>query len=216
MRKLLFAFLLLLLSASSLFAQDWRGRRYERYRDNMVDLTPFIGYRYGGTIFADQSNLFSQDVDVKSSANFGLNLGIPINPYGMKIELLVDRQNTNFTHGGGLFSPSGNLGDFHVTYLQGGILMPFSESRGASPYMAVSAGVANLDPDINGVSASNRFSASAAIGVKVPLSRNMALRLEERGYFTSMQNNDRCRSCYYNYNHDLYQGETNLGLSFKF
>lgn len=216
MRKLLFALLLLLLSASSLFAQDWRGRRYERYRDNMVDLTPFIGYRYGGTIFADQSNLFSQDVDVKSSANFGLNLGIPINPYGMKIELLVDRQNTNFTHGGGLFSPSGNLGDFHVIYLQGGILIPFSESRAASPYMSVTAGVANLDPDINGVSASNRFSASAAIGVKVPLSRNMALRLEERGYFTSMQNNDRCRSCYYNYNHDLYQGETNLGLSFKF
>src|SRR5947208_2013775 len=118
MRKAVFVFLLL--SASSLFAQDWRGRRYERYRDDQVDLTPFLGYRYGGTLYADQSNLFA---------------------------------------------------------------------------------------------------ASAAIGVKVPLQRNLAIRVEERGFYTSMSNYDnRCRACYYNYdyNHDLVQGETNVGLDFKF
>ena len=217
MRKLFFTSLLLLLAAPSLFAQDWRSRRYESYRDNAVDFTPYVGYRYGGTIFADQSSLFSRDVDVKSSANFGLNLGIPINSHGLKLELLVDRQNTNFTHDSGLFSPTGNLGDFHITYFQGGILFPFADSRSATPYVAVNLGVANLDPEINGVSASNRFSSSAAIGVKVPINRNLALRIEERGFFTSMQNDDRrCRSCSYNYNHDLYQGETNVGFSFKF
>src|SRR4051794_5761623 len=114
MRKALLVFLLLLVPASSLFAQDWRGRRYERRRDNQLELSLFGGYRYGGTIFADQSSLFSQDVDVASSLNYGANLGIPINDYGMKVELLVDRQDTNFTHGGGLFSPTGNLGDFRV------------------------------------------------------------------------------------------------------
>ena len=216
MRKTILVTLLVLLPASSLFAQDWRNRRYERYRDNQVDLTLFGGYRYGGTIFADQTNLFSQDVDVASGLNYGANLGIPINDYGLKLELLVDRQDTNFEHGGGLFSPNGNLGDFRVTYFQGGILVPFSVSRSATPYVSVTAGVANLDPDIQGVSASNRFSASAAIGVKVPLNRNLALRVEERGFFTSMSNNDRCHNCYYNYNHDLYQGETNVGVSFKF
>src|SRR5205814_9869863 len=101
MRKLLFVVLLVLLPASSLFAQDWRGRRYERYRDDRVDLTPFLGYRYGGTLYADQSNLFSRNVDVKSSMNFGLNLGIPVSPSGLNIQLLVDRQNTNFTNRGG-------------------------------------------------------------------------------------------------------------------
>jgi hypothetical protein len=216
MRKLVFVFLLVLLPASSLFAQDWRGRRYERYRDDQIDLTPFVGYRYGGTIFADQSNLFSQNVDIKSSANYGLNLGIPLNPYGLKLEFLVDRQDTNFTHGGGLFSPNANLGDVHVTYYQGGLLFPFNESRAATPYAAVNVGVANLDPSMQGVSASNRFSASAAIGVKVPIQRNLALRIEERGYFTSMQNNNTCNRCYYTYNHDLYQGETNVGISFRF
>ena len=217
MRKAVFVFLLL--SASSLFAQDWRGRRYERYRDDRVDLTPFLGYRYGGTLYADQSNLFSRNVDVKSSMNFGLNLGIPVSSSGLKIELLVDRQNTNFTDSGGLFSPNANLGDFSVTYYQAGVLIPFAASRAATPYVAVTGGVANLDPQFSGASSSNRFAASAAIGVKVPLQRNLAIRVEERGFYTSMSNYDnRCRACYYNYdyNHDLVQGETNVGLDFKF
>ena len=216
MRKALFVLLLVLLPASSLLAQPWRNRRYEPYRDNQIDLTPFIGYRYGGTIYADQSRLFTQNVDVQSSMNYGVNLGIPINPYGLKGELMVDRQDTNFTNGGGLFSPNANLGDFHVTYYQAGVLIPFSESRTATPYVAITGGVANLDPDIQGVSASNRFAASAAIGVKVPLQRNLAIRVEERGFYTALSNYNNCRNCYYNYNHDLYQGETNVGLDFKF
>jgi hypothetical protein len=28
--------------------------------------------------------------------------------------------------------------------------------------------------------------------------------------------NNNCRACYYNYNHDLYQGETNVGVFFRF
>ena len=216
MRKSLLAVVLLLAVAPSLLAQDWRSRRYQP-RDNQVDFTPFLGYRYGGTIYADNASLFSRDVDVKSSMNFGLNLGIPISPYGMKIELLVDHQSTNFTDDGGLFTPNANLRDFDVTYYQAGVLIPFNQSRAATPYFAITGGVANLDPQFSGVSASNRFAASAAIGIKVPVSRNLDIRVEERGFFTSMDRNDnRCHSCYYNYNHDLYQGETNVGLDFKF
>jgi len=216
MRKALFAVLLLLVAAPSLLAQDWRERRYQGYRDNQLDLTPFVGYRYGGRIYADQANLFSRNVDVNSSANFGLNLGIPITPYGTKIELLVDHQSTNFTDDGGLFSPSANLGDFDVTYYQAGVLVPFNQSRSLTPYISITGGIANLDPKFSGVSASNRFAASAAVGVKVPVNRNLALRIEERGFVTTMDRNDRCNRCYYQYNQNLYQGETNVGLDFKF
>ena len=55
MRKALFVLLLVLLPASSLLAQPWRNRRYEPYRDNQIDLTPFIGYRYGGTSEIDST-----------------------------------------------------------------------------------------------------------------------------------------------------------------
>jgi hypothetical protein len=223
MRKLLLLVAILLIPASSLLAQDepWRNRpsRTGRYAgDNFFELTPFVGYRYGGTIFADQSRLFRQDVSVESSASFGANFAIPISN-GWKVELLVDRQNTHFTSGaGGLFTPSDRLGDFTITYFHGGLVIPFAVSRSASPYFAVSAGVANLDPRVSGASSDTRFSAGAAIGVKVPINRNLGIKVEERGYFTSLNNNngDNCRSCYYNYNHDLYQGETNVGVFFRF
>jgi opacity protein-like surface antigen len=222
MRKLLLVVAILMIPVSSLLAQDepWRNRpgRYGRYTgDNFFELMPFVGYRYGGTIFADQTNLFNHDVTVESAANFGANFAIPV-ANGLKVELLVDRQNTHFTNGaGGLFAPNDRLGAFDITYFQGGLLVPFAVSRQATPYFVVGAGIANLDPRVSGASSDTRFSANAGIGVKVPLSRNVGIRLEERGYFTSMSNsNNNCRACYYNYNHDLYQGETNVGVFFRF
>jgi hypothetical protein len=223
MRKLLLVVAILLIPASSLLAQDepWRNRpnRYGRTSaDNYFELTPFVGYRYGGTIFADQSNLFNDDVKVESSGNFGANFAIPL-ANGMKVELLVDRQNTHFTNGaGGLFAPSNRLGGFNITYFQGGLVIPFAVSRQATPYFVVGAGVANLDPRVRGSSSDTKFAANAGVGVKVPLGRNVGIRLEERGYFTSLNNSngDNCRSCYYSYNHDLYQGETNVGVFFRF
>jgi hypothetical protein len=221
MRKLLLVVAILLIPASSLLAQDepWRNRpgRYGRSTaDNYFELMPFVGYRYGGTLFADQSDLFNHNVDVESAGNFGANFAIPV-MNGMKVELLFDRQNTHFTNGGGLFAPNDRLGGFDITYFQGGLVIPFAVSRQATPYFVVGAGIANLDPRVNGASSDTRFAANAGIGVKVPLGRNLGIRLEERGYFTSMGNqNDNCRVCNYNYNHDLYQGETNLGVFFRF
>ncbi len=205
-------------------AQDdsWRNRPAPRaYRpvssNSMFDLTPFGGYRYGGTLYADQSNLFGRDVAVSGAGNAGLSFGIPLGGTGMKLELMVDRQNTHFTDDDNLFSPGANLGSFEITYFHGGLLVPFAQTRSVTPYAIVSAGVANLKPDVRGVSADNRFSASAGIGVKVPISRNLSFRIEERGYFTSLGNDRRCSRCsYYDYNHDLYQGETNVGIGVSF
>ena len=81
----------------------------------------------------------------------------------------------------------------------------------------VSAGVANLDPDIAGTTSENRFSASGGIGVKVPFNRNAGLRVEARGYYTTLPNDNGCRRCSYDYTYrDFYQGETNVGIYFRF
>ncbi|HKB79509.1 MAG TPA: outer membrane beta-barrel protein [Thermoanaerobaculia bacterium] len=222
MRKLILLLVTLMIPATLLAQNEpWRTRPIDtRTAGNMFELTPFGGYRYGGTIFADQTDLFgNQNVDVASSGSFGLNFAVPVG-YDMKLEFLFDRQNTHFTNGQGLFSPTQRLGGFDVTYFSGGLQIPFAISRQATPYVAVGLGVANLDPRVNGASSNTRFSANAGIGVKVPISRNLGIKIEERGYFTSMSNssNSNCRNCYYNYdyNHDLYQGETNVGIIFKF
>ncbi len=224
MRKLLLP-LVLILVTPSLIAQDdsWRNRgsrhdrdRYDNRRDNAFELTPFVGYSWGGTLNKD-TGLFNQNADLESSANYGINLGIPITR-DLKLALLVDRQSTRLTTAGGsIFGHNTRLGDIDVTYYQAGLEVPFAFSRGAIPYVVVTAGVANLDPKVAGASAANRFSTSAGLGVKVPINRNSGLRFEGRGLFTSTSNNNSCRNCNYgNYNRDLYQGQANLGIYFKF
>ncbi|MEA2490425.1 MAG: hypothetical protein QOH21_2217 [Acidobacteriota bacterium] len=221
MRKYVFL-LLLVLVPTSLFAQssrddDWRGRRRYTPRDNAFELTPFIGYRWGGTIFSNQTFIFNQDVDVASSANFGLNLAIPLGDSGMKLELMANRQASELETERGLFEPNNNVADMDVTYLHAGLQIPFATSRNVRPYFIVSAGLANLDPQIQDVSAENKFSASAGVGVKLPVNNNMAIRLEGRGYYTALENQDECTFCGdYFYNGDFTQGEVNLGLVFSF
>ena len=229
MKKLLFISMLAVVIPASLFAQndDWRNRRaHDGYRDrnrmvdeNLFELTPFVGYTWGGTIHEDQTSLFGQDVDLASSANVGLNLGIPISN-GMKLELMADRQNTHLGSagfGGGLFDPRGErVGDFHITYYHAGLQVPFAVSRNARPYFIASAGVANLDPSTPGASTSTRFSASGGLGVKIPISRNVGFRFEGREFYTALPNNDSfCRLCD-SANRDLYQGQANFGVYFGF
>ena len=230
MRKALMFFMLLVCS-SSLLAQDldidrdrdesWRRRGFhdDRRSHNLFELTPFGGYRYGGTLWADRSSLFTNDVDIASDGNIGINLGIPIGDTPMKLELMANRQSTHFTGGSGLFDPDVRLADVDITYYHAGLQVPFGDPRSISPFVLISAGVANIDPDIRGASAENRFSMSAGVGLKVPLNRNVGLRVEARGYFTSLGSDyDNCDRCYYDdyYNHDLYQGETNVGLVISF
>jgi hypothetical protein len=221
MRKFTFLLLLILLP-TTLFAQDddWRSRRAERDRytprEGAFELTPFIGYRWGGTIFEDQTFVFAEDVQVASSANMGVTFALPLGDSGLKLELMANRQKSELETDTGLFEPDNEVADIDVTYLHAGLQFPFARSRNATPYAVVSAGLANLDPQISGVSAENRFSASAGVGVKLPMSDILSIKIEGRGYYTSLEEDNDCSFCEYFYNQDFYQGEVNLGLMFRF
>jgi Outer membrane protein beta-barrel domain len=217
--------LILLVVPSAVFAQDWRdGGARDRYNrrypsDNRFELTPFGGYRWGGTLFADTTTLFNRDVDAESSGDFGLNFGIPIGYSNMKLELMVNHQATHLTTGSAIFEPNNRLADFDVTYYHAGLMIPFAESRNVTPFVVLSAGVGNLDPKVSGATSSNRFSGSAGVGVKVPVNDNFGVRVETRGYFTSLggNNGNDCRQCSGNNNgHDFYQGEVNVGFVISF
>jgi opacity protein-like surface antigen len=207
------------LAAQSRDDESWRrgGRGYrDAPRENAFELTPFVGYRWGGTIFADQTFLFGEDVNVASSANFGVNFGIPLGDSGMKLELMANRQASELETESGLFEPQNEVADIDVTYLHAGLQIPFARSRNATPYFIVSAGLANLDPQVRNVSAENRFSASAGIGVKIPMNEMLSVRLEGRGYYTALEEQNDCTICDYFYNEDFYQGEVNFGLGLSF
>ena len=227
MRKLFIFALIALAVPSALLAQDddWRNRRgrdrdrderrYSRGGDSAFELTPFVGYRYGGTLFGDQTG-FAEDFKTESNPNAGINFAIPLGDQGFKLELMANRQATHLTAGGGIFEPNDRVADIDITYYQAGVIIPFARSRSVTPYFVVSAGIANLDPDIPGTTDENRFSVSGGIGVKVPINRNFGIRAEARGYATDLPNDDRCRRCFDENDQGFYQGETNFGVYFRF
>jgi opacity protein-like surface antigen len=214
--------LLLLALPTTVFAQsadddEWRRRQYrDAPRDGAFELTPFVGFRWGGTIFANQSFIFGEDVNVAPSANLGATFGMPLGDTGMKLQLMANRQSSELETESGLFEPENDVADIDVTYLHAGLEIPFARSRAASPYFIVSGGLANLDPQVRNVSAENRFSASAGLGVKIPMNSVMSVRLEGRGYYVALEEDTDCTICEYFYNEDFYQGEVNMGLVFSF
>jgi hypothetical protein len=228
MRKLILILALISIPAS-LFAQDdsWRNRGGDRDRDrddrgygrydNSFELTPFAGYHFGGTIYASNTDVFRRDLDLAGSVSYGASFGIPLGS-PLKLVLMVDHQSTHLTTGDNyLFQPGTNFGDFDITYYHAGLQIPFARSRGAEPYVIVSAGIANLDPQVSGATSDNRFSASAGVGVRLPINRNVGLRIEGRGFYTSVTNaDDRCTVCEAVNSRELYQGEVNVGMSFRF
>lgn len=221
MRKLLPLLLLLTLVPTTLFAQDsdedWRNRRVrDTPSRDAFELTPFLGYRFGGTIFASQSFVFDQDVEVESSPSIGGSLAIPLGDSGLKLELMANRQSSELVVERGIFEPEGEVADIDVTYLHAGLQIPFATSRNARPYFVVSGGLANIDPQLSGIRAENRFSASAGIGVKLPMSDFLSLKLEGRSYFTALEEENDCSVCDYFYDENFYQGEVNVGLAFSF
>jgi hypothetical protein len=197
--------------------RDRRDRR-DRWssRDNALELTPQVGFRFGGTLLSEDTGFFP-DLEVASSASIGGIVGIPVGDTGMKVELSISHQESQLEVEGALFDPADRIADIGVTYYQAGIRFPFATSRNAMPFISVAAGIASLDPQFQGGSSENRFAGSAGIGVKVPFNRNFGLRLEAKGYYTSLgHDDDDCFRCYDDTMRDFVQGETSIGVVFSF
>jgi opacity protein-like surface antigen len=221
MRKLAVLALLLCITTTALAQDrddDWRRRR--AYDDtpnpDAVELTVFAGYRWGGTVFATSSLFFEDELQVEASPSFGADIAIPIGNSGMKLALMGSHQSSQLEAGGGLFDPDDDIADFDVTYFHGGLQIPFARSRNATPYAIFGAGVANLDPQIPGLSDETRFSLMGGIGVKVPFNRALSLRLEGRGFYTALEDETDCAICDYFVDENFYQGEVSAGLSISF
>ena len=220
MRRLFLAVLLvaasLPLSAQSY--DDDRGRSWAD-SDPTVEINPFFGLRWGGTLLGEDTGLY-EDVDIDNSEDYGVNVAFPLGRTPLKLELMVNRQSSQLVRDRGLFDPRGAVADIDVTYYHAGLMIPFGTSPAVTPYGIISAGVTNLDPQITGLTDENRFSASAGVGLKVPFNPHFGVRVEARGYWTSIGRDDGyyddCYFCNdYSYR-NLSQGEANAGVYLKF
>ena len=187
-----------------------------------IEITPTIGYRWGGTIDADDNSLLDFDAEVNDGVSYGLMIDFPVSRH-FQIELLADRQETSLGRGG-LFEPREFGFDLDITYYQIGGLFQWNPGR-TRPYLVFGVGIADIDPDVPGVGGDTRASASLGGGIKVELSEHVAFRLELRGFWANTDDWDwddgddwwdECDDDCWHGDDDLTQGEVKVGLSFNF
>ncbi len=175
-----------------------------------VDLTPFIGYRWGGTIDESSSNVFGSDLSVADSGSYGAILGFGLGP-NFQIELSASRQQSELEASLGLFDPETPIGDIDVSYYQAGVSWEFG--RDVRPFAGLSLGAAVLDPDLPDTSSETRLAGTFFGGFKLHLTDRIGVRLEGKMLWVALENDDRCNYCdYYESGEGMLQGEVAAGL----
>ncbi|MEO1086807.1 MAG: porin family protein [Acidobacteriota bacterium] len=186
-----------------------------------VEVTPFLGYRFGAVetapaevcIAAPDSGCPSAEGD--DDASFGVGVTIPLNPR-WAIDIHLSRHGSDLEFSG--FScpecltiePEGRL---EQTTLLVGIERRFDRRGRIEPYLGGGLGVSRLETDDNPFLIvapvdEDRPTLSLAGGLRVALNERLNLRLEARGFFTDLPAEVAVD--------DLTQVELSTGLGFRF
>jgi len=141
-----------------------------------VSLTPFAGFRLGGSMTDYYSGA---EFDISDDWTYGgiVDIGIP---GGRAIELLYSHQGTELTARGGV-TPTIDTVDFDVDLWQAGVMQEKPLSPTVAGYGVGTLGVTSFSWPGD---SSTRFSLGFGGGVKVFPTKNVGLRLDGRGYVT--------------------------------
>ncbi len=139
------------------------------------DATPFVGYQFGGKFTS-----YEGDLNVVDNQNYGIFIDIPINPSGLKAEILYSRQDTVFElrtrPPSSLTRP---LFDLTVEYYNVGAL--FEKPRGkVRPFGVVTLGGSRFAPKTGDYSDEWFFNITFGGGAKAYLSKHVGLRADLR------------------------------------
>lgn len=153
-------------------------------------LTPFAGYRLGGT-FEDSETEVEYELD--DSPSFGLILNFP-SKGNTEWEIYYSKQSTEVDVAG--FVPGENALDMDVEYLQVGGTYLFEQSQNAAPYFVATAGVTKMDPGAANTKSDTFFSVGVGGGWKYFPASRVGLRLDGRFIGTFVDSNSRifCQS----------------------
>jgi hypothetical protein len=139
------------------------------------EITPFAGYRIGGT-FADSAS--DAEIELEAGSSFGISLNM-LAEANTQYEITFSHQDTEFDIGS-LATSTTNL-DVAVDYLQvGGTYL--LEGQIARPYVVATVGLARVDPDDAIFNTENYFAFSVGGGWKLWPTKRFGLRLEGRVY----------------------------------
>ena len=181
-----------------------------------IEITPLLGLRGGGE-FIDATN--DKKHTLASSQVSGLLVSMPYQ-YGKTLELYYSHQSSNLKSIN-ITVPANNI-DIPLTldYLHFGGTAPISEGNNFDTFVSGGLGFTYLSPDFSNARSDLRTSFSIGIGLKWPITKRVALRLETRGLATLFNNNSAifCSGgCDIQVSGNFFfQGEVSAGLAFTF
>jgi len=190
-------------------------------RAQTIEITPMVGYRFGGSLTATGPNggTVNSALEVGDSESFGVHLGYEL--HDAELELLYSRQSTNLQTAG-LFTGVPVMDMTLDTFQGGGNYLFGQRDSKVVPFIGFGLGFTRLAPKAAGLSDESRFSASFAGGAKFWLGKHVGLRLEGR-LFVTVFDSDSDHICGTNNNcafrttsTDLTQGEARGGLILRF
>ena len=197
-------FILLLLSYSNSYA---------------LEITPLAGLRGGGEV-VDQASKTNHSI--VSSNIAGLIVSKPYE-FGKTLEVYYSHQSSDLKSIN-VTTPLTTTNDatipVSIDYLHFGGTAPISDEGDFKTFVSGGLGFTYLSPDFSGLNSELRASISIGAGLKWPITKNVALRLETRGLATLFNNNSSifCSGgCTLTVNGSFFmQGEVFAGLAFKF
>ena len=210
-----------------------------------VEVTPTVGYRWGGDIRIesrglaiiepDGSTVYNKDfnVGISSGGSYGLRLDFTLSQK-FQLELMANFQQTQLKDGQGLFGevpggflPAGtvNFLDITIHHYQAGIVWYLNDGPNRW-FLVGSAGITEINPHFP-LPNDSAFSTGLGAGIRMDISDRLGVRFEGRYYFVStdegtsatyhFENRDCIDPCTYTYRYksSLPQAEFSLGLIIK-
>ena len=141
------------------------------------ELTPLLGYRFGGTFELEES---PDSYDFEDSASYGLIVNFP-HRGNTFWEVYYSRQSTEAEFSDP--ASSNRLLDIDSQILQIGGTYQF-EGDTVLPYLAATIGGTHVKASANGSESDTFWSGSIGLGILVAPNSRVGLRLEARGHVT--------------------------------
>jgi hypothetical protein len=181
-----------------------------------IEITPTIGYRFGGTINNDDGRFSASD-----NLAWGATFGYRVKADGL-VELVYSRQPTTIR-----FNPdtSANfvVGDAAIEYLQLGGALEFGHNPNTKPFFALTLGGTHYAPQNPDLLGEWVFSWGAALGLKTYLNQHIGLRAQARLWMSTLNSDTQfwCTlpgGCVIHASNGVFftQGEVSGGVMFVF
>ena len=161
------------------------------------EITPYAAYRIGGEFEPqsdpDEADASGRGFEVHEGNAEGLILDIRTSAGDSQWEVLYAHQDTELeTQPSFVGAPTLDIDVSHFQF--GGTYLFEDFSAGVVPFIALTAGLARFEPELDGAEAENYFSWSFGGGVQLRAHRRIGVRLEAR-VFGSLIDDDSALFC---------------------